>query len=299
MQAGYFVPDYAYGPVSDITVGSVVSALRRHSVLIGSIVIACGAAATAIAFLMTPVYRSEVVMAPVQSNQAAGGMLSIAGQLSGLAGLAGLTNERDETQIALATVRGREFTSEFIRENDLLPVLFGGLYDRENQQWTVPEDERPTMSDGYKLFDNQVRRVSQDSSSGIVTVAIEWSDPDIAAQWANMLVTTLNRRMRAKAVIEAESNLDFLRDQLGKTNLVEVQQGLSRLIEAQINKVMLANSREEYAFSVIDPAVAADEDDFIRPQRTAVVAAGLAAGLLLGILLALFLAMRTGSGERE
>lgn len=299
VHAGYFVPDYAYGPGSDITISSVVSALRLHLVLIGIVVIACSAAAAAIAFLMTPIYRSEVVMAPVQSSQTAGSMLSIAGQLSGLAGLAGLTNEGDETQIALATLRGREFTSQFIRENDLLPVLFGGLYDRETRQWSVPGDEQPTLWDGYKVFDQRVRKVSQDNASGIVTVAVEWSDPEIAADWANRLVAALNRRMRTKAEIEAESNLEFLRKQLGQTNLVEVQQGLSRLIEAQINKVMLASSRDEYAFSVIDPAVAADADDFIRPKRPAIVVAGLVAGLLLGILLALVLAMRPARANSD
>ena len=70
-----------------------------------------------------------------------------------------------------------------------------------------------------------------------------------------------------------------------RNSAVEIQQAIYRLIEAQTKSIALANAREEYAFRVIDPAVAAERP--VRPKRLNIVAAGAVLGLVLALVLVL------------
>ena len=69
--------------------------------------------------------------------------------------------------------------------------------------------------------------------------------------------------------------------------MVGVQQAIYRLIEEQINTVMLANVREEYAFKVIDPAVVPDIDQYEWPKRALILVLGAGLGLLFALMIAL------------
>ena len=59
------------------------------------------------------------------------------------------------------------------------------------QTWQVQSGEAPTMEDAYRLFDS-IRNVDEDIQTGLVTVTVDWSDPKLAAEWANGLVQDVN-----------------------------------------------------------------------------------------------------------
>jgi len=56
------------------------------------------------------------------------------------------------------------------------------------------------------------------------------------------------------------------------------------LIESQIQTLMLANARDEYAFTVVDPAVAPETRT--SPRRKLIVLSGGALGVFFGVLAA-------------
>lgn len=271
--------------------------LLRYRVAVIGITVFCFAMGILLAFVITPVYRAEVTMIPVQSSQPSAGSLSIASQLQNLSGIIGLGSSSDETEEALATLQARNLTTDFIEKYDLLPQLFKSAWDPVANDWAVPEPDRPTLWDAYKKFDQTIRKVSQDTSTGIVTLTVDWYDPQVAATWANNLVAEVNSRMRARAVDEARRNLEYLRQQLDTSSLVELRQGLASLIEAQINKIMLANSRDDYSFRVIDPAIPPDQDAFVKPNRLLLIVGGLFGGLLLGSVFALGLSALRGEQD--
>jgi uncharacterized protein involved in exopolysaccharide biosynthesis len=62
---------------------------------------------------------------------------------------------------------------------------------------------------------------------------------------------------------------------------VEVQQAIYRLIEAQTKKKMIASTREEYAFTTIDPAVTPERH--ARPKKLSLLAIGFLLGLFASI----------------
>jgi LPS O-antigen subunit length determinant protein (WzzB/FepE family) len=130
---------------------------------------------------------------------------------------------------------------------------------------------------------------------------VEWRDPELAAQWANDLVASVNTTLRQKTVEQSEKSIAYLREQLARTSVVELQQVLHRLVESEMKKAILANINKEYAFKIIDPAVVPDKP--VRPRKLAMVVVGTAAGGILGILLVLLrnawsLSQAAGDPER-
>src|SRR6185369_7489122 len=109
-----------------------------------------------IAFTSTPIYRSSVLLIPanIERGGALGNLSSTLGQLGGLASLAGIdvSGRQAETEEAMAVLKSRHFTEGFIRDRNLMPVLYENKWDAEKQRWKVPQSEQPTAGKAYALF---------------------------------------------------------------------------------------------------------------------------------------------------
>ena len=88
---------------------------------------------TVVAILMAPkIYRASVVIAPVTDagTDRLGGLGSLASQFGGLASLAGLSISSDSKKSeALAVLQSGALTEQYIKEQNLLPVLFHRQWD--------------------------------------------------------------------------------------------------------------------------------------------------------------------------
>ena len=250
--------------------------LVEHRKLIGIITAASTLLATATAFLLTPIYRAEVLLAPV-SEERAGSLSSLAGQFGDLAALAGvnLGTNKDKTAESIAALKSRSLSVAFMEKENLKPILFPRKWSAETKKWK-DQDDVPTDWEAFEIFDKDIRLVNVDKKTGLVTLSIEWKDPVLAAKWANDLVKHVNIRLRNEAIEEAEKSVGYLEKQAAKTSAVEVQQAIYRLIEVQTKKQMLASTREEYAFAVIDPAV--PPQNRIKPRRLVMMLFGFGAG---------------------
>ncbi|MBU2677809.1 MAG: hypothetical protein KJP16_12070 [Gammaproteobacteria bacterium] len=254
-----------------------------HILLRGKYIVIASAAVFAVAsvayaLLATEIYRAEVVLIPATEQSTP----MIGGQLGGLAALAGVDIADSNEVEAMAVLRSREFAREFIRSRDLLPVFFAEKWDAENGRWSSSgPDEVPEIRDGVKLFHKQILKVGEDRSAGLVTVAIEWTDPDVAAEWAGALVQRLNDRLRERALQEARTNVDYLQQEMAQTTLFPLQESIGRLLEIELQKLMLAKGNAEFAFKIVDPAVPPKQR--LRPKRAMTAIIGTLLGGLLGV----------------
>lgn len=259
--------------------------------------VATSSIALAWALVSPPVYRAEVLLAPISPEQTEGALSGLAGQFGGLVGLAGLSlgSGNDRKVEAVATLKSRALTEAFVRENDLMPVLYKKRWDAERKRWKGnSEKEWPTLWDANDLFKKKIRVVEEDKRTQLVTLSIEWIDPVQASNWANELVNRTNAVLRSRAIDQAESNVRYLQEQLARTSVVEVKQAIYRLVENEIKTIMLAQGSEQYAFRVIDPAVVPMRK--IRPKRALMVTMGFAAGLLFSsVVVLLFAAPKTAN----
>lgn len=284
----YPAPNFTREEDEEIDLVDVWRTLVAGRTLIAVLTLLSVAAAAAFAFLATPVYRAETLLVPVENSDKTTTPLL---QLGALESLAGIGAGGGASAEALAALSSRVFTDAFIREEKLMPVLYSERWDAARGTWKAGE-EIPTAWDAYQTFNRQVRFVSKDVKTGLVTLAIEWRDPDLAAQWANRLVQRINAERRAEAIREAETSITYLKEQLAETSLVEMQQAIYQLIEAKIKKIMVAKSLDEYAFKVIDPAVPPQE--ISSPRRVPLILLGLLFGLIVSALVVLVRARISG-----
>ncbi len=244
-------------------------------------------------FLINPVYRAETVIAPATLESDSALMAGLQSQLGTLASLAGIgigDAERD-TQKALARMHSREFLYRFIEDEGLIDTLFSrrGIL-------AAFDHESPKLEDAYRKFKNEILFIAEDRRTGLVTVSIDWVDPDRSAYWANMIVKRLNEDLRATAIEEASANIAFLQNQAEKVETVGLRELVYRLLEAQMNESMLAEVREEYMFMIIDPAYVPDSEGIVRPRRFVLAMLG---GIISLLVVFAFLAAYRGRPERS
>ena len=265
---------------------SFVRIAWRGRWLILAFIVAFGLASVAYAFLATEWYDAEVVLTPTGTKNTQG-LANVLGNLGGglgaLAGLAGISLGGQGIAEPLGVLKSREFAREFIEEQALLHVLLADKWDAKAGRWkqTNPR-KQPDVRDAVRYFEKHVLTVRDDKKTGLISVVIEWKDADVAAAWANRIVDRLNDQMRARALHEAEANVDYLRNELAQTNVVSVQQAISKLLESEMQKVMVARGNKEFAFRVVDPAAVPKWRSW--PMRTVVVALGILAGGLAGLI---------------
>lgn len=274
--------------------GDLRATLARLSArrwLIAASIAVCAAGFTAVAFLMTPVYRVDSVLAPANTDRTLGALNDMFGSLGGLSSLAGINigGADTKTQEALAVLQSRELTQSFIEEKGLLPELFPRDWDARRNAWKTGLRDPPTLAKAYKYFDRKIRFVNLDRKSGLITLSIYWRDRLEAAAWANELVRRLNAEMRARAIAQANDSVADLEKELLVTTTVETRQAISRLIDTQVKQRMMADVTQEYAFRVVDKAIPPDADDPAWPNKLLLLVLGPLAGLALGVFLALAL----------
>jgi uncharacterized protein involved in exopolysaccharide biosynthesis len=233
---------------NDIDLFRLWDILWRSRWLIAGVTAAFAVGSVTYAYFATPMYTATVVLAPVKDEPLSG----LAGQLGGLAGLAAIAGVRRDNTDALAVLRSRDFVRTFVEEEELLPVLFPKAWDAATGRWKVEKPPEPSQGAGY--FVAKVRSVEESATSGLVTLSIEWRDPELAASWANSLAARLNDHMRQRALADAENNVKYLRHELENTSVVTLQQSIGSLLESEMQKVMLARGNSEYAFRIIDRA---------------------------------------------
>jgi len=231
------------------------------------------------ALVATEWYRAEVLLAPAEERNVS----SLQNQLGGLAALAGMSIGGGDSVEAVATLKSREFARDFIEEYGLLTVFFADKWDPANERWLVEDlRKQPDIRDAVRYFHEKLLRVSEDRATGLVTLAIEWTDPVLAAEWASVLVDRLNSRVRERALQEAETNVIYLQKELGQTNVLTLQQAVGRLLESELQKLMLARGTREFAFRVIDTADPPKRH--IRPKRVLIVILGALAGGVVALI---------------
>ncbi len=252
--------------------------LWRYRVLIAATCAAGAVLAVVVGLLSTPIFRGEVVVtAAHEQGQFSGGGVAqgLVGAVGGLASLAGvdLQGGGADEKAAQGTLDSHHLVEEFIKRYNLLPEI---SRDAKRQL---------TMWRAVDRFKNTVVIINKDQKKELTTVVMECKEAATAARWANDFVALANELIRTRALEESRRNIAYLTGQLERTSDVEMRNIIFSIIESETKRLMLASGRIEYAFQVIDPAVAPEIR--ARPRRTLLAWIGLGLGLLVGVTTAL------------
>jgi uncharacterized protein involved in exopolysaccharide biosynthesis len=256
---------------SEVNVISMLAVLWRYKWLVIAVTAACVGLSVWLAMVSPFVYRAEITITPVTHGD--NGLGALGGRLGSLAGLAGVNlPQGGQAQEAAAVLRSRHLTEVFIERNKLQGRILGP--GAKQSLWLAVDKFRQTTLS----FRNE-------KENGTTIVGIQWKDAAEASTWANAYVALANEMMRTGALEESSRNIKFLNEQISKTAVLEVQKVLFGLIENETKNLMLANTRTDYAFNVVDPAVTPESR--VWPRRGLMVISGGALGGVFGALVAL------------
>jgi uncharacterized protein involved in exopolysaccharide biosynthesis len=252
---------------SEIRIKDVLRLLWRRKLLIVSLNLACVLAVVAATFIVQKKYSAEILIEPNSDtgNEKGGALGALGSTLGALAGLGSASDPKKVESVAI--LQSEALTERYIRENNLLPILYSSKWDAAHSRWTVSDPNSiPTLWKANEFFRKNVRSIITDAKTGLVTLKVTWKDPAVAANWANGLVAMANDYERDRAIAESERNIAYLTSQAGKTEVIGIQQVIYSLLETEYNTAMLARGNPEFAFKIIDPAVVPEKASF--PDRT-------------------------------
>ena len=251
-------------------------------------------------------YKATALLAPAQSDGA--GLSGALGQLGGLASLAGVSlggGESGEAQIAQEIMKSWSYIEGFIADNNIAAEVYaaegwskgsntlqidGDVYDAELKKWFV-EDESGAIGppSSWQLFEafSQMLSVSEDKKSGLVSVSIEYYSPQIAKQWVDLYVQSVNRFMQQRQVDKVTRNINYLQEQIEKTSIAEMQEVFYTIIEEQTKNKMLAEASPDYVFVAVGPSMVPEQKS--QPKRALICILGALLGGMLSVLLVLIM----------
>lgn len=207
-------------------------------------------------------YKSEVILTtsePISNSF---------GNLSGIASLAGLgvDLQTDKASIAMEKLKSMSFFERFIEKYDVLvplhatkywdsnskKIIFDDtIYNSSTKEWLLEEDLK--LQNSFSKFHSHVN-IFKASRTGFVTIEVKHKSPYIAKDWAENLVKEINDVQRKSDMDKAIQSIEYLKDEIRKTQLIGVKTSLNNLIEEQLKTVMVAKSNTEYVFEVLSNA---------------------------------------------
>jgi uncharacterized protein involved in exopolysaccharide biosynthesis len=267
-----------------INLRAIFAFIAQHWLRIGASALLGAAISVAVSYAFPRKYRAEVLLAPVADSDIGGNLRSLAGRYGQLASAVGidLSSADSSSDTALALLQSRGFLEDFITDKKVMSVLYPGSAEPGNAA-----KSKKTLQDAYRRFVRSILLVKRDKGADLVILRIDWRDRRVAADWANSLEARLNEVTRKQAIEEADRSLSYLRAELKGAEYVQLKDSISSLIEAQVNKRMLATTRPDYSFRVLDRARPPDANKSVAPKRVLFLIGGLFVGGLAGCWLAL------------
>ena len=128
----------------------------------------------------------------------------------------------------------------------------------------------------------EILSVNQDIQTSFITISIEHHSPHIAKKWVEIIIQQLNKKMREIDQDQATKSITYLNERAQQTNIQSIKEAISKLLENQMQTLMLAASNEDYVFKIIDPPIASEERS--KPNRALICIIGVLIGFLLAVL---------------
>ncbi len=183
----------------------------------------------------------------------------------------------------LAILLSRNFLLKFIQDEKIEKKLFEKDWNLDKGIW---KDDPPSKNELYRTMKNIIE-IDKDEATGIIRVSITWHDKEFASSTANKLINKLNNHIRLSDVEDYRNQLKFVEEQIKNTNLNEVRLVLFNIVEKLTSNIMIAETKTQYAFKVIDYAYPPEYRFF--PQRTNLVLLSTFIGFFLSCILSILI----------
>lgn len=254
-----------------------------------------------IAINIPNVYTSKSLLAPSSSEDSLSNKLGNFSSLRSLSGIQLPANKLSQSQEGIARIQSLEFFSEYFLPNISLENLTAvkgwsqienkliynkKLFDSEKEIWVrdvaYPKEAKPSVQEAFKSYLSMLT-ISEDPENSIVTIAVKHYSPFIAKKYLDIIVNNINLCMKDKDEIKAMEAISYLNEAYKETNIQELKDVFTNLLQDQMQVLLLTSTSDEYAFKIIDKAFVPEEKS--GPQRLLIIILGTLLGVLLSIII--------------
>ncbi len=275
-----------------IDIVALIKTLWQEKKIIASIVAATVTISIFYALSLPNIYQGTTLLAPNESSSSPQAS-SISQNLASFAGINIGGGAVDKTDIAIATLQSHMFLTNFIKRREIIiplmatvswdkttntPIYDDSIYNQDEKVWEINNGKAPSDWKALKKL-KSILSISTDTETGLITLSIEFPVPDFAKQWIVWLVHDINELSRQREINNTQKEISYLQGQLEKTSMADIRDIFFQLIEEHLKKVLIAETKEEFVLTTIDPAYV--PEDRIKPSRTLIVILG---GILGGII---------------
>tara|TARA_A100001234_G_scaffold129864_1_gene113882 strand:+ start:10899 stop:11828 length:930 start_codon:yes stop_codon:yes gene_type:complete len=281
----------------------ILQILFNKKILIGFLTLFFAIVSVFAAISMSDVYKSSSLLAPTSQDES---LSSSLGGLSSLAGIAGVSlpaGSISDSQIAVKRIESFEFFSknflpsikleDLMAEKKWIPqenklIYDKDIFDESSNKWvrkvSYPKKTIPSSQEAFKEF-KKALSINQDEETGLVYLSIEHISPHVAKEWMDVIIYNINECMREIDKEDAQNSINFLSDSIKTTNSQSIKLVFSKLMESQMQTLMLASSNEDYIFKTINSPIVPEEKS--GPNRAFICIVGTLFGFIFSIILVL------------
>jgi uncharacterized protein involved in exopolysaccharide biosynthesis len=283
-----------------VRLSDLIRLLWSRRWLIGVVVIVMAVVSGIYSLTRPSVYESSATLAPVKDEglQLGGSMGGLLGQVAGMAGIGLGGASLNET---VEVLRSQDFSLRFMREHGIDRYLFPKTWDERTNAWKprspsgivstlrnlgfpvtpdpahIYERPGPLVEDEVVRFD-RIRTAVVDRRTEFVRLTMQGPTPEVARDWNRAMISELNESLRAKALADSRRAVDLLSKKVETEQMQSVRMVASALLEAQLRREVMTESRAEYAVKVLDPPSLPDTR--YSPKRSRMVLIGALLGFL-------------------
>ena len=291
----------------ELDIYEIFSELYKQKFFIFIISLTFGFAGLFYSLQLDNIYRSTSVLSINLSSENQSSALS--SRLGGIASLAGFSigssGGQDQTQLAIATIKSKDFLNSLIQKENILPMLMAvsdydvannkiffdkKIYDDSLKKWTresnYPLLSKPNYIEAHQKYIDLLN-INFDSDTGLIYLSFDHISPIFAKDFLLLIIDEINIQGKKKDIIESTNALNYLNEVNANILNVEVKSSISSLIESQLEKKMLASIKDEYVLKIVDsPFIPIQKH---KPSRIIILIVSIFMGVIFSTFYVLFL----------
>ena len=243
-------------------------------------------------------YKSEATLATVDRSFGSSLSSPVSSGIAGFAGInfsSGLDNGAEE---GIEIMKSLSFFTTMSDEYNLLADIYAvkgwdektrsliydsTIYDSASKKWIGSEGKKqskPSYQEAYDKF-NEIFSVETDRNTGFIKVSAISYSPDLSKKLVDLSIDHINKLSREAETEKALKSIEYLNRQIQLTELSEVRQALSSLVQSETETLLLAKASPDFLFKVLDPAFSKKKK--VSPSRVMIVLFGVFLGIVVGI----------------
>ncbi len=260
------------------------------------------------------IYTSHAILAPSDTDE------SLSSQLGGLSSLTSFAGIRIPGEVAtpaeeaIARLESFDFYSNhflpLIKLEDLMAVdkwipeenilIYDEKdFDSKKKIWirdvSFPKTVKPSEQESYEKFLDHIS-IEEEGGTAFINISISHKSPFVAKKWLDVIISKINSSTRDIDINSANSAISFLSEYSESTNVKSLKEASSRLLETQMQKLMLASATDDYVFKVIESPLVPEEES--GPNRILNVIFGLVVGSVMAFLVIILRNYRSLLGSK-